>query len=212
LRFVLPAESTPVDLVIIVDTSVFTNTSESFDREFIVKGFISSLLENADIDSGAVKVALVTFNTHPTLAFGLDKYWTRQDVQEQVFLSQFDSEDATRERNIADALSLVRTKVLARDRQEAPNVVMLLTTGKSNRNSGRTLQEADALKMARANIFAIGVGVDEDGAEEMYEIASKPTMDTTFRVEQFSELELIPDLIYRAAFNSKSQLMVTRAA
>ncbi|XP_052813417.1 uncharacterized protein LOC128240703 isoform X7 [Mya arenaria] len=203
--------STPADIVFVVDTSGFSNSTESLNQEVAVKGFLTGFLENADINSGNVKVAMVTYSTHPKVIFDLNKYSTKTDMEDAVFLADFEEEEP-RERNLADALSLVRTKILVRDRRDAPNFVLLLMSGKSDRNSVRTLQEADGLKFARANIFGIGISLDDDDAEEMFEVSSKPTMENTFLISSVYELEMLRELVFMQIFARAEQAFKAPAA
>lgn len=188
-----------MDLVFVVDTSQFSNTSESLDKEILVKTFLTSFLESTDIDSGKVKIGLVTFSTHPEVVFDLNRYSKSTDMVDAIFTADF----IPGERNTADALGRVRSQLFARDRPDAPNVVLLLTSGKSNRNEYRTLQEAEGLKYGRVNIFVVGYGLDKEAEEEINEIASKPTLENTFLMDVVDELEVAKEVVFLQIFTSK---------
>lgn len=183
----------------IVDTSQFTNTSESLDEEIAVKAFLTSFLDSADIDSGMVKVGFVTYSTHPNVVFDLDTYSSFNEMVDAIFTADFNPG----ERNTADALGRVRSEVLVRDRKDAPNVVLLLQTGKSDRNDYRTVQEAEALKYGRANIFVVGYNLDAEAEEEVNDIASKPTRENTFIMGSAFELDLVKEIVFAQIFTSK---------
>lgn len=191
--------SSPVDLVFVVDTSQFTNTSESLDEEIIVKAFLTSFLDSANIDSGTVKVGFVTYSTHPNVVFDLDTYSSFNDMVDAIYIAEF----IPGERNTADALGRVRSEVFARDRKDVPNVVLLLQTGKSNRNDYRTLQEAEALKYGRANIFVVGYNLSVEAEAEVNDIASKPTRENTFIMDSAVQLNLVKDIVFAQIFTSK---------
>lgn len=190
--------SSPLDLVFVVDTSQFSNTSDSLDREIMVKTFLNSFLDTADVDSGAVKVAMVTYSTHPEIAFDLNTFSSKSEMTDAIYVADF----RPGERNTADALARVRSHVLVGDRQEAPNVVLLIQSGKSDRNEYRTLQEAEALKYARANVFVVGYGLDNAGTEEVNEIASKPTTENTFLASSVFELDALKEIVFAQIFMS----------
>ncbi|KAH3749756.1 hypothetical protein DPMN_184267 [Dreissena polymorpha] len=109
----------------------------------------AGFLDNADVDSGAVKAAFITYSTHPKVVFDLDDYSNKSEMVNAVYISEFEEG----ERNTADALGKVRSQILRQDRPDVPNVIVLIMTGASDRNSFRTLQESDALKPAN---FASG--------------------------------------------------------
>lgn len=199
--YVLLTGSTPVDLVLVVDTSEISNTTEGVQNEMALKNFLRSFLEGArtGIDTGDVKVALVPFSTHPYEVFRLETTKNTDDMLESITNTAFVSGD----RNTADALSIVRTRILARDRPQIPNIVLLITTGGSDRNKGRTIQEADAIKYARTSIFGVGIGVNEEAEEELSEVASKPTAENTFHLSSFYDLEIMKDILFNQIFTSK---------
>ena len=154
--------SSPVDLVILIDTSEMDSTAESLREQQAFRDFFSKFLQSADIDGGAVQVALVTYSTHPEIVFRLNTYQKRTDIQDAIREANF----LPGERNTADAIDTVRRDVLIRsagDRPNIPNIVLLLHTGRSDRNQARTIQEIEALKYARASIFGLGYKLDATG-------------------------------------------------
>ena len=187
--------------MLVVDTSDFEPSIEAVEREATLKGFMKAFLGGSEtgINEGRVQVALITFNTHPEVVFDLGQLKTANALMDAID----DAEFLPGERNTADALGLIRSKILRFDRPNIPNVVLLLTTGKSDRNSFRTLQEADALKYARTSIFAVGINLDTDGEVELNEIASKPTAENTFLLRSFYELEIMKDVLFHQIFSSE---------
>ena len=183
----------------VIDTSAWTNDSAGLEVELQIKSFFTSFLESADIDSGAVRVGMVTFSTHPEVVFKLDSFTNKLDVQTAVFDAEFRGGD----RNTADALSRVRSQMLiasAGDRRDVPNVILLFTSGKSDRNSDRTLQEADALKYAKTNIFVLSYDLSEAGVDEAQSMASKPVTENSFEVSSIDELDLIREIVFAQIF------------
>ena len=154
--------SSPVDLVILIDTSKMNSSTESLTEQQLFRDFFIQFLQSADIDSGAVRVALVTYSTHPEIVFRLNTYKNRVNVENAIRDAIF----LPGERNTADAIGLIRRVVLTRsagDRPNVPNVVLMLQTGLSDRHQARTLQEAEALKYARTNVFGLGYSLDSAG-------------------------------------------------
>ena len=139
-----------------------TTASQSVQEAF--KDFFIEFLDSADIDSGNVQVALVTYSTHPEIIFRLNTYESRDEVQEAIREAIF----TPGERNTADSLDVIRRQVLTRgagDRPDVPNVVLMLQSGQSDRHQSRTVQEAEALKFARTNIFGLGYQLNSAGTK-----------------------------------------------
>ena len=138
------------------------NTTTSQNEQKAFKQFFIDFLESADINSGNVQVAMVTYSTHPEIVFQLNSFARVTEVQNAIRQATF----KPGERNAADALDAIRRQVLTRgagDRRDVPNVVLMLQTGLSDRHQSRTVQEAEALKFARTNIFGLGYQLNVAG-------------------------------------------------
>ena len=105
------------------------------------------------------------------------------------------------ERNTADAYDLLRRRVFFEpygDRTDAPDVVLLITTGVPQRNQYRTIQEANTLKQLNVNILAIGVGRDTENS--ITQMASDPVEENIFLVQDVQSLQdelfVIKDLVF----------------
>ncbi|XP_059165060.1 uncharacterized protein LOC131947776 [Physella acuta] len=82
------------------------------------------------------------------------------------------------------------------DRPNVPNIAVVITDGQSNRNSERTIPEADAAKAQGIQIYAIGVGAGI--TEELNRIASTPVDDFRFKVENYSLLKSLREKLFSA--------------
>ena len=139
-----------------------SNTTASQNEQQAFKQFFIDFLESADINSGKVRVAMVTYSTHPEIVFQLNSFSRVREVQRAIRQAIF----KPGERNTADALDVIRRQVLtsgAGDRRNIPNVVLMLQTGLSDRHQSRTVQEAEALKFTRTNIFGLGYQLSTAG-------------------------------------------------
>ena len=97
----------------------------------LMKSFLSRLVGRLDIDSGNTRVGLITFSSSATPRFNLGAHSTVGSVQSAIS-SLIYSGGGT---DIAAALRYVRTSMLtsaAGDRPNVPNVVVVLTDGKSS--------------------------------------------------------------------------------
>ena len=101
--------------------------SVNFD---LMKSFVSQLVSRMDIDSGNTRVALVTFSSGTETGFDFNDYSTVASVQSAISALNY-SGGIT---NTGGALAYVRTSILttaAGDRDNVPNVVVVLTDGHS---------------------------------------------------------------------------------
>jgi len=107
----------------------------------LTKSFLSQLVGYLDIDSGNTRVALVTYSTSVTTHFNLDVHLSVTTVQSATSSLNYSSGSST---NTHAALAHVRTSVLtsaAGDRNDVPNVVVLLTDGRSSNPSSTEVSD-----------------------------------------------------------------------
>lgn len=169
-----------MDLVFLLDTSV--NSSRDYLE---MQTFLLDLVQYVDIDSGAVRIAMVTFSTGANVQFLLNKYKTMADIQQGIRNAFFYPGD----RNTADAFDILRRRVFFEaygDRTDAPDIVILLTTGKPNRNVHRTKQEADALHQFEVNIVVVAIG--EFDSSYLDDIANKPADKYSLKLNKMKDL------------------------
>ena len=122
------------------------------------KTLMTDLVVNADIDSGNVRVAVVMYRKRSKVFFQLDTHTTKEDVLNAINkLKNWRAKQAS----AAEALKTSLRDVLHTSnggRDDAPNVVVVMTTGKSAVNQEYITTAARKLKDAGAKIFAIGCG------------------------------------------------------
>ncbi|KAK3599021.1 hypothetical protein CHS0354_012500 [Potamilus streckersoni] len=190
--------SNPADIVFLLDTS----TSNDVDLYNKIRSFLVHFVESSSVESGEVRFAFVPYTNYPDVKFHLNKYSRKSDIITAI-------KDATfnyGERNTADAFDLLRRQVFTEgngDRSQVPNIVLMVTTGTSDRNSYRTIQEAEALRFAGVGIFAIGIGLTS--ARELEQMASRPTRENTFQLGSVDELEAIRDIVFAQIFTRAEQ-------
>jgi collagen type VI alpha len=88
----------------------------------------------------------------------------------------------------------------AGDRNNAANIVIVMTDGKS-RNSSLTKQEANRLHRAGIKVFAIGIG-NKIFKDELKNIASSP--ENVFTVVSFSVLDTILSQLKKSTCKGKT--------
>ena len=117
----------PTDLVFVLDESGSIG-STNFK---LVKSFLSQLVSRLDIDSGSTRVGLVTYATRVGFTFNLNTHSTVSSIQAAISSIQY-SRGGT---DTDAALAYVRTVMLrpaAGDRGDVPNIIAVITDGKSN--------------------------------------------------------------------------------
>ena len=128
----------PTDIVFVLDGSGSIG-STNFE---LVKSFLSQLVGRLDIDSGNTRVGLVVYSSGVSFTFNLNRYTTVSSVQAAISALRYRGGGT----NTADALAYVRTTMLtlaAGDRGDVPNVVAVITDGRSNTPSATQVFFAD---------------------------------------------------------------------
>ena len=188
-KFIAGCENKSMDLVFLLDTSI--NNTKDYH---IMQNFLFDFVDNVDIDSGSVRIAMVTFSTGANIQFRLNDHKSTTEVKQGIQNAYF----YPGERNTADAFDALRRKVFFEiygDRPDVPDIVMFLTTGISDRNAHRTLQEADALHYFDVNFMVVGIG--EFDSTEMESIANSPTDQYLSKISQMNELASVTDKILK---------------
>ena len=82
------------------------------------------------------------------------------------------------------------------DRNDAPNVAIVITDGVSNINSRRTIPEAVTARDVGVHIYAVGIGLRD--TRELERIASEPASEHVFAVADFDKLPGLGRKIFTA--------------
>jgi len=116
----------PVDIVFVLDASDSIGTSD-FN---LMKSYVSRLVSGLDIDGGKTRVGLVTYSLNVTTSISLNAHSTLAGVLSAISSLSYSGGNT----NTAAALAFVRTRMLtsaAGDRSNGPNIVVVLTRGRS---------------------------------------------------------------------------------
>lgn len=179
------------DVVFILDSSI--SVMRHNFKQLIE--FVTNVLRSADIDSGKVRVAMITFDTDIYVPFHLNSYSSKQ----QVFSAVRNASYTFGNSNIAGALKMARSEIFSAengDRSNVSNIAILLTDGLSNVNADQTLQEASMTRMAGIQIFAVGIGLSN--ISEINRIASRPIRDNLRLIPSFYDLVEIVNPVFSA--------------
>ncbi|XP_060067325.1 collagen alpha-4(VI) chain-like [Ylistrum balloti] len=154
------------DIVFLMDSSNSLGPA-NWDLE---KEFVKNLIDDLNIGPNNMQVSVVTFESNPALQFYLNEHENKNDAIEAVRNISFHTGNTM----TGKALQFVRDVVFVEDvgdRPNANNILVILTDGKSS-DSQETLEQAALLKNDSVKIFAIGIGLKDDGISELESIAT----------------------------------------
>jgi len=136
----LPNLDCSTDIIFVVDESGSIG-AENFS---IVKLFLRHLVGRLDIDSGNTRVGVVTFATNVGTVFNLSQHSSVASLQLAISSLNY-SRGGT---NTSAALAYVRTTMLtsaAGDRINAPNIIVVVTDGKSHNIYATVVSKSQAV-------------------------------------------------------------------
>ncbi|CAG2253559.1 COL6A [Mytilus edulis] len=180
-----------VDMVIILDSSTSVG-SDNYDK---MKDFCKDFLRNADLDSGNVRVGILSYSTAVKVEFYLNSFSTSQEILDAIDNIPYRYGST----NTADSLQRMREEMFSvanGDRLGVPDICLILTDGVSNINSRRTIPEAEKSRAAGIHIYAIGIGLQD--TRELDGIASVPSSENSFNVQSFDELSVLSERVFEA--------------
>ena len=153
--------------------------------------FVRDVIYGLNVDTGT-RIGIVTFSTETEIIFHLDEHTTSRDVLNALNLRYTGGKT-----NTAEALRVARTEMFTNangDRSDKPNIIILLTDGKSN-NRDVTLLEALECRKDGIHIVSIGVG-SSVGMSELQGITTDPDSMNLHLVQDFHALRgILPDLL-----------------
>lgn len=169
----------------------------------LTETLLTHILQEASIDDGKVRVALVTFDMNTNREFSLNTYSNREAIISAIGAVQYQTGTTT---NIALGLWAVRQVFVeaAGDRPDVPNVAILITDSASNAMSSMTITMADGIKAGGTHIFVIGV--QDADVVEIEAIASAPSSLNCMKGQHLSELQRMKDYVFRTMCTGKSHL------
>ncbi|KAH3749755.1 hypothetical protein DPMN_184266, partial [Dreissena polymorpha] len=177
------------DLVIILDSS----TSVQIQNWNTMLAATQTLVSGLDIDNGNVRVGVVVFSNNATVELFLNSHLSKHTLIEAIGRLKY----TYGQTNIADALHTTRTEMFTRangDRENIPNVAILITDGNSTINIERTIPEAQAARHRGILLYAIGIGLTD--TEELNEITGSE--QNRYFIDNFDELEQKLETIFKS--------------
>ena len=180
-----------VDIAIIVDASESVyDVPGNID---LLLNFVKDIIIDSPVDSGEVRFALTLYNHAVYDYFYLNTHSTVAQMLADITSTSLPVAGGTA---TGLALENLHSQVFVEsmgDRTNAPNIAIVITDGQSSDNT-LTLTHATILKQQDVHVIAIGIGSNMD-TTELNQIASDPSYENVFNVEDFTGLLTIESLI-----------------
>ena len=178
-------------MAIIADVSESITTTPN--KIFYLLDFIKHVISSSSVDSGDVRFALSLYSDQVYNYFYLNTYTTIAQMIADINTTPLPNHGGT---DTGGALEHLHNQVFQAshgDRNTAPNIVIVITDGKSTDNA-HTVQQANMLKNQGVHIIVVGVGSLIDTVE-LHQMASDPTFENVFNVYDFNDLFTIQTVI-----------------
>ncbi|OAF70851.1 Ribosome biogenesis regulatory protein [Intoshia linei] len=143
------------DVVFVIDSSASIEKSGRGNWNLVLD-FINKIVDTFYIDTGTVRVAIVTFSNSANLNIALNSGYSKRELKRQIISLRHLSAWT----NTYSALHLVRTKVFTElygDRVDAENYLFILTDGMPTINVEEVDYEIELINKMDISIYAIGI-------------------------------------------------------
>ena len=172
-----------LDLTIVLDSSGSINEVDGGNWDRVLR-FSQDIARRFSIGSGNVQIGIVRYSNNGNVEFYLNTYGNQNDLVDAIGRITYVGGTT----NTADGLQLMNEQIFQRsngDRDNVPNVAIVVTDGKANERETDTITQAQNARGRGIRIIAVGVtaAVDET---ELRGIAS--TNNDVIRVDDFDLL------------------------
>ena len=173
--------------------------SSNFQKQ---KQFVAQFAQSFNIGHGPndVQIGALTWSSAVHNQFNMDRYGTKTALVNAINGITYDS-GATATHLALQYIMTNSFKPAAGDRANVPNILIVMTDGKSN-SPAQTLAEAQKLHQIQGlTVFAIGIGSGADQTE-LGHIASDSK--NVFTVNDFNALQTIQNELKKQACSASS--------
>lgn len=149
-----------------------------------IREFIRRMAEDLDLGEDKVRAAVVLYSNNATMYFNLTTHRSKKAI---VYAVRSLRHKGGRPRNTGAALQFVRDHIFtassgSRHLEEVPQILVLLTGGKSNDDVSRA-----AFDLKQIGVLSFAIGMKNAEQEELEKIAS-PSSGFLFNLPVFGEL------------------------
>jgi len=183
--FVTECSGKPADVFFLIDSSGSISPKD-FNKEI---SFVQNIVGHFDIRRDVTRVGIINFSHDAEMVVALNDSLNKAQLADEIA----DLVHSSGGTNTAEALKLVRQQGFAAsvERPDVAKVVIVLTDGLS-RDEQATAREARMVHARGINVYAVGIGQGVD-MMEIRNIASDPSENYVFKVDDFNSLETIKD-------------------
>lgn len=190
----------PLDIALLIDTSDLT--PENSEKKQYIKQFIVRFIEYARLSQDGRRLAVMSYSSQMNVHNQL-KTTISIDTASAVVDNWLESFHPG-EKNLAGALDKVRRDIFFGpngDRSDVPNLLIIVSSGRSNIRQTFVGQLAYALKMNGVTIN--GILLNNDDNLEMNDVVTEPADINLFPLQDSTELLFMPELILAQSCESK---------
>ena len=200
-HFFLGCDGKPAEVVFALDASG-SIWNPDFKKQL---SFVQDMVSIFQISPEMTRIGVLTFGNHPLKAFHLDKYEGEEDIKDAIGQIQQTRGDT----NTAETLHSIRKHFFSSEhvREGVVQVAVIITDGMSM-DTEATAHQAQLTRDAGIHLFAIGVGQLID-REELDNIASKPTDQYAFTVNNYDALMRIKKLLAMKTCEGKIRIFLS---
>lgn len=141
-----------IDVAFVIDSSSLLKK-----RRFqILLHFAKEMIKKFEFASSKTRIALITYNSFPTIHFNFSTYRSRDDILKAIDKIPY----VPGESHAADAFKTMTEKVFnpeTGDRPSVPDVCVFLTSSMWNVKPQNTIKEVEKAKRVGAQFFVVGV-------------------------------------------------------
>ena len=193
---VLDCNGPDTDILFLLDSS----GGKGSDNFEVMLQFVQNIVKDIDVDSGRMRVALITFGGYVRVHFDLNTYHGRVDIIDAVDEVYY-SRGST---NTEDALTAMTDQIFtteAGSRAHARKLGILITDS-HNSDKDKVVDETEDVKSAGIHMMVIAIGRWYD-LYEVQAIATYPQETNLIFVNDFKSLDTKRDVFVGAACYSE---------
>jgi len=149
----------PTECRMAMDFGIIVDTSSSVGKRnvFLIRGMLITLIGDFEISRKETRVGLISYSTRPRLQFPFNRYFNSRQMANHIQHMYLRGGGTRTDR----ALQMAESKLFNRRlgyRRKIPNVLMVITDGKTNPGSKPYPEVLAPLKELDVTTIAVGVG------------------------------------------------------
>lgn len=181
------------DMVFVLDSS----GSIGSNNWVKVLEFVKSFITDVNIGPQNVQVGIVTYGNRASLQFNLNTYTNASQMLEAIDRIPWKDQATNTSGGVRFMHQTMFTTAVG-DRDNAPNIGIVITDGESNRDRNLTIPESNVARESRVTMFALGITAEVNEAE-LQGIANTPAATFVFRADGFDALDRVKASLVSAA-------------